>query len=282
MTLLTVDGSNAIHRAHYAVPPMSYNGTPTNAVVGFMRIVKSNLRKTEADNCAIVFDRPGANHRHLLFPDYKGCREKKPEVTAALKAQIPIIVALCRALGLRVIGKRNIEGDDIVGQLAVTYVKANPKRKSIILSSDKDFGQLLTDKRIQIINPAKGLITRGNIEEVFGVPANLVIDYLMLEGDKIDNIPGVPGVGEKTAQKLLSEYGHVEDIPAEAFPKWARENYAAIRKQFKLTRKLITIRLDSIEYDLSRLRRREPDKAAIKEVCKQFGLRTLQGELLSM
>lgn len=282
MTLLIIDGSNAIHRAHYAVPKMSYNGTPTNAIVGFMNIVKSNLTRTGAKNCAIVFDRPGENHRHRLFPEYKAGRVKHPEVKEALDLQIPIIVDLCRACGLRVVGKRGIEGDDIIGQLGVDYVEQTGKDVNI-LSGDKDFGQLLRNKKIALINPNKGLITRKNIESIFGVPARQVVDYLMLEGDDIDNIPGVYGVGPKTAISLLKDYRRVEDIPADAFPKSWRERYGELQKQFALTRQLLTLKLDVMPgYDMSRLRRGPKDQEALQSLCAKFGLTKLYWTLMGM
>lgn len=283
MTLLTVDGSNAIHRAHYAVPPMSYKGTPTNAVVGFMRIVTSNLRKVDATHCAVIFDLPGRNHRHELFEDYKAGRVKHPEVQEALKIQMPICADLCRAIGLRMVGKRNIEGDDIIGQLAVEY-GAEYDEPAYILSNDKDFAYLLRHKRVRLINPNKGIITRKQVPEHWGVPAKQMIDYLMLEGDDVDNIPGVDGVGAKTAIKLLAEYRRCEDIPAEKFPKKYRdpESFAKLRKQFKLTRQLVTIRLDTVKYDLRKLKREPIDKRWLKEICGEYGLAKLHAELLNV
>lgn len=285
MTLLTVDGSNAIYRAHHAVPPMDYKGTPTNAVVGFMRIVKSNLRLTEATHCAVTFDLPGKNFRHELFAEYKQGREKKPEVEAALKIQIPIIADLCRACGLRMVGKKNIEGDDLIGTLAVRYATLFDL-PSHILSSDKDFAAMMAKhKKICLINPAKGgIIRRKDVPELFGVKPSQMVDYLMLEGDDVDNIPGVPGVGIVTARKMLAQYKRVEDVPMEMFPKKWRDPAAfkQLKKQFKLTRKLVTIRTDVIDLDVRKLERQPTDKEWLKEICTEFGLKRLYSELLSM
>lgn len=281
MTLLVVDGSNAIHRAHYAVPPMKHKGIPTNAVVGFMRIVKSNLRITEATHCGVVFDLPGRNHRHELFEEYKGTREKKPEVTEALAIQVPICADLCRAIGLRMIGKKNVEGDDIIGHLAVEYAREYDDR-AIILSNDKDFADLLKYKKVRLLNPNKGMITRKRVPEIWGVKATQMVDYLMLEGDKIDNIPGVKGVGDVTILKMLSQYKRVEDVPAEMYPKAFRDPKAfkALHKQFKLTRQLLTIKLDAVRYDLAKLERGPIDKEWVKDICGQYGMKNLQAELL--
>jgi DNA polymerase-1 len=244
-----------------------------------MRIVLSNLRNTNATHCAVVFDGPGKNHRHELFPDYKAGRVKHPEVREALNQQQPIIVKLCRAMGLRVFGKKNVEGDDLVGQLAYEFVREFDDL-AYVLSGDKDFGQLLVNKQIRLINPSKGTIRWSNIAEVFGVPARQVVDYLMMEGDSIDNIPGVRGIGSVTALKLLSDYRRVEDIPASAFPKWARENYAEVQEQFVLTRQLLTLKMDVLkDYDLNRLKRNRKDKDELADICNAFGLTRLRADL---
>lgn len=285
MTLLVVDGSNAIYRAHHAVPPMDFKGTPTNAIVGFMRIVKSNLRITEATHCAVTFDLPGRNFRHELFEAYKDGRIKNPEVQAALKIQIPIIADLCRACGLRMVGKKNIEGDDLIGTLAVGYAKEFDEPANI-LSSDKDFAAMMAlHKKVRLINPSKGgIIKRKDVPELFGVKPSQMVDYLMLEGDDVDNIPGVPGVGPVTAKKMLAQFKRVEDVPAEMFPKKWRDPAAfkQLQKQFKLTRQLVTIRTNVIDLDLRKLERRPTDKEWLKEICNEYGLKRLQGELLSM
>lgn len=283
MTLLVIDGSNAVHRAHYAVPAMSHNGTPTNAIIGFMRIVKANLRSTKATRCAIVFDRPGETFRHRLYPFYKSTRSKHPEVVASIKKQIPIIVDLCCACGLFVIGKKNIEGDDILGQIAKDY--ASRGKPVSLLSGDKDFGQLLTDDLITLINPNKKIsVTRKNIRDHFGVAADQVVDYLMLEGDAIDAIPGVYGVGPKTAIDLLSRYRHVEEIPFSAFPKPTKERSSEdqLREQFKLTRKLLTLQTNLVKYKRSDLRIEGKDSEWLAEICNQYGLKRLYGELASL
>ncbi len=275
MTLLVVDGSNALYRAHYAVPPMVHkeSGVPVNAIIGFMRILKSNLCAVDPSRAVVVFDRGGKNHRHLIYPEYKAPRQKDAAIEAALAKQIPIIRDLVRALGIRVIGKRCVEADDIIGSLAKQY-----KRMSYILSGDKDFAQLLSET-VRVINPNKKItLTTDNVEEVYGFPANQIIDFLMLDGDKIDNIPGVPGVGPTIAKKLLTEYCKAESIPCEAFPKKARENFTAIKNQLKLSRKLVKIKTD-LDFDVDRTLIGKPDYPAVREICKAYGLRSLSDEL---
>lgn len=275
MTILVVDGSNALYRAHYAVPPMTHkdSGTPVNAILGFMRILKSNLYQVNPSHAVVVFDRGGKNHRHLIYPEYKAPREKDAEIESALNKQIPIIRDLVLAMGIRVIGKRGIEADDIVGSMAVQYAKM-----SYILSGDKDFAQLVS-KKVRLINPNKKVtITVDNIEEVYGFPAKRFIDFLMLDGDKIDNIPGVPGIGLVTAQKLLAKYCKADSIPCEAFPKAARENFPAVKRQLKLARKLVTIKTD-LDFDVDRTLIGKPDYPAVREICNAYGLHSLSKEL---
>lgn len=276
-TLLSVDGTNAMYRAQYAVRPMTdKRGTPTNAVVGFFSILHKNIRDVNAKRVVVTFDRHGKNFRHDIYPEYKGTRDKDPEVVAAIDAQIKIVIKLLRACGICVVGKIGIEGDDIIGGVAV-----NHDGPAYILSSDKDFAALLVNKHVKLINPNKGIVTRKNCKEVFGIAANQMVDFLMLDGDKVDNIIGLPGIALKTAQKLFAEFKRAEDIPLERFPKGAR-NTVNIPKRLKLNRRLVTIRTDL--YDASHLDTRigEVDTKAFARICEKHGLYALRKTVLGM
>jgi len=248
MTRLVVDGTNAMHRAYHAVRPSSHKGVPTNVIHGFFGILLANLRDTKATECVVTFDRPGTNNfRHKLHPDYKGGRIKDPEKSEALKIQTPIIVEMLIAMGICVVGIRGVEADDIVAAAAVYYDGG----RAYILSTDKDFAQCLVHKHIRLINPQKNLtITRKNCKEVFLVEAKRMVDFLMLDGDKVDGIEGIPGIGKVTAVKLIEEFGKAEKIPLERFPKGAQKT-VNIKQRLKLNRKLITFALDA--YDVSEL-----------------------------
>lgn len=272
MTRLVVDGTNAMHRAYHAVRPSSYKGTPTNVITGFFGILLSKLRDYKATECVVTFDRPGHNFRHKLHPDYKGGRIKDPEKSKALEIQTPIIVKMLIAMGICVVGIRGVEADDIVAAAAVSYTGG----KAYILSSDKDFAQCLVHKHIRLINPAKDIIvSRKNCKEVFLVEPKRMVDFLMLDGDKVDGIEGIPGIGGKTAVKLIEEFGKAEKIPFERFPKGAQET-VNIKQRLKLNRKLITFALDA--YDVSELDMSiSPiDVKAFSKICDKYKLVTVK------
>lgn len=280
--LLSVDGTNAMYRAHYATdkrPMHDKKGTPTNAVVGFFSILLKQIRDINAKHCVVVFDVHGKNFRHEIYPEYKGTRDKKPEIVEAIDAQIPIVIKLLEAYGITVVGKKGIEGDDIIGGIAV-----NHDGTAYILSSDKDFAALLVNKHVKLINPNKGIVTRKNCKDIFGFKAKQMVDFLMLDGDKIDNIIGVPGVGKITAQKWFEEYRYAEDIPYEKFPPAFRKtvNEQQLRKRLKLNRKLITIRTDL--YDASHLDTTigEVDAKAFSRICEKHRLYALRKTVLGM
>lgn len=272
MTLLVVDGTNALHRAHHAVRPTFSGKTPTNAIVGFFAILRSNLKLTGAKYCVVTFDLPGKNFRHELDPEYKGTRIKDPAKSEALAKQLPIIIDLLVAMGITVVGKRKIEADDIIGAAAVNYTGGT----AYILSGDKDFAQLLVHKHVRLINPNKGIIvTYKNCKEVYKVKPKRMIDYLMLEGDKVDNIPKIPGVGEVTAVALIEEFGRAEKIPLDRFPAGARKT-VNIEQRLRINRKLVTIRIDL--YDANQELDLSISKVDVKEftkICERYGLSAL-------
>lgn len=276
-TLLSVDGTNAMYRAQYAIKPMTdKKGNPTNAVVGFFSILLKNIRDVNAKRVVVTFDRHGRNFRHEIYEEYKGTRDKDPAIVAAIDSQIKIVIKLLEAYGICVVGKIGIEGDDIIGGVAV-----NHDGPAYILSSDKDFAALLVNKHVKLINPNKGIVTRKNCKEVFGIEAKQMVDFLMLDGDKVDNIIGIPGIALKTAQKLFAEYKRAEDIPIERFPKGAQKT-VNIPKRLKLNRKLVTIRTDL--YDASHLDTRigELDTQAFARICEKHGLYALRKTVLGM
>ncbi|MND55547.1 DNA polymerase I [compost metagenome] len=278
MTLLSVDGTNTMHRAHHAIRYMEYKGTPTNTIVGFFNIVRSNLKITGATHALASFDRPGENFRHKLHPDYKGNREKNPEKSAALAKQLPIICELLDALGFPFFGKRGIEADDVIGSTAYNYTGG----LAYILSGDKDFAQELTAKHVRLINPNKKLtVTPKMCKDVYGVRPKHMIDFLMLDGDEIDGIDGIPGVGSVTAIKLIEEFGKAENIPLDRFPP--RSKTVNIKQRLKLNRKLVTIRHDlydaNTELDLSISD--SINTKAFKKICERYGLDKLKQSVLT-
>lgn len=277
MTLLSVDGTNTMHRAYHAVRPLSYRGFPTNVISGYFSILRSNLKISGATHCLNCFDRPGENFRHRLHPEYKGTRVKDPEKSKALAKQLPVIVELLDAMGFAVFGKFGVEADDVIGSTARKYTGG----LAYILSGDKDFAQELIAHHVRLINPNKKVtVSRKNCKEIYGVEAKRMIDFLMLDGDSIDNIPGVPGVGGKTAIKLIDAFGKAEKIPFDRFPKKARET-VNIKEILKLNRQLVTIRQDlydaNAELDLSISK---VNVKAFTRICDKYGLDGLKKSFL--
>ena len=278
MTLLSVDGTNAMHRAHHAIRYMEHKGQPTNAVVGFFSILRSNLKISKATHSLVCFDRPGENFRHKLHPEYKGTREKDPVKSAAIRSQTQIVAELLDAIDFPLFGRKGIEADDVIGSTAFNYEGGT----AYILSGDKDFAQELRRKHVRLINPNKKIIvTRKTCEEVYGVKPKHMIDYLMLDGDEIDNIDGIPGVGHATAIKLINEYGKAENIPLDRFP--ARAKTVNIKQRLTLNRKLVTIRHDlydaNTELDLSISD--DVNYKAFAKICDRYGLDKLKHSVLS-
>lgn len=277
MTLLSVDGTNTMHRAYHAIRPMYHNGFPTNVIVGYINILRSNIREYGITHVLNSFDRPGENFRHKIHPEYKGTRPKDQAKSESLKKQLPVIVELLDAMGYAVFGKRGVEADDVIGSTASRYEGG----LAYILSGDKDFAQELVQKHVRIINPNKKIVvTPKNCKEIYGVVPKRMVDYLMMDGDEIDNIPGIPGVGHKTAVDLIEAYGKAEKIPIERFPKKARET-VNIPKLLKLNRQLVTIRHDlydaNAELDLSISKM---NVKAFTRICEKYGLDRLKASIL--
>jgi DNA polymerase-1 len=270
--LLIFDGSNCMARAFFAVPQMTTSkGFHTNAIKGTINIVTSVVRDARPTHIALTMDRKYPTHRHNIFADYKGNRVRDPEEQKRLVPQRKPLYDLLRAMGIRVVHKAGVEADDLVGTLARKAAKKG--WEVIIVSNDKDFGQLLDDPLIiqwKYIDKTVGYrrVTHENCEEVYGVPASRVIDKLMMEGDKVDNIPGVKGIGLAAIRKLIATHKRIEKADLSVLNKTQRATFEASRKQLKLTRELVTINCDIIPISLRGLKPTEPDIREISRICK--------------
>jgi DNA polymerase-1 len=245
MKFLLVDGFNLAYRCFFAIPELTRSdGLPTNALHGW---VKSLWRLEDEEKPAatlVFFDLGGARDRLALLPEYKAQREEMPE---ALVLQLPHIKALTSAMGLAGIEREGVESDDLLASEAVTLARGG--HDVLIVSSDKDFAQIVDD-RIRILlppptaNPKLGWrrLDAAGVQEKFGVPPVRIADYLALVGDASDNIPGIEGVGPKTASKWLAEYGGLEGVISAA-PELKPERFRAsvaseadrLRRNLKLT-----------------------------------------------
>ncbi len=207
-SLLLVDGYSFLYRAYHAMPPLSTSvGVPTGAIRGFVNMLNRLLERTRPEYLALVFDAPGANFRHELYPDYKANRPPMPD---DLRAQVGLLLEVLEAEGYPVIRESGVEADDVLATLALQASK--DECHVLVASSDKDLTQLVRPF-IRIYHPSKEIILdEPAVQEKFGVPPHRMADYLALLGDTADHIPGVPGVGAKTAQKLIEGSRSWEDL----------------------------------------------------------------------
>jgi len=226
---LLVDGFNLAYRCFFAIPDLARaDGFPTNALHGWVKSLWRLSDQEKPDGVLVFFDLGGAQDRLALLPEYKAQREEMPE---PLARQVPVIKALTRAMGLGGVEQDGVESDDLLASHAMALARRGDE--VLIVSSDKDFAQVVGE-RIRIMlpppsaNPKLGwrIMDEAGVVEKFGVPPSKIADYLALVGDSSDNIPGLGGVGPKTAAKWLSEFGSLEGVVAAA-DKLAPERFRA-------------------------------------------------------
>ena len=277
--VVLVDGSNYLYRAFYAIPMLTNSkGFPTNAIYGFTNMLLKLLRELEPDYIVISFDVKGPTTRHEEFTDYKATRKPMPD---DLKPQIPFIKDIVRGFSIPVLEKQGVEADDIIGTLAQRVSKKD--WRVVIVSGDKDLMQLV-DKNITMIDTMKDKIYDvAAVKERFGVAPDKVVEILGLMGDTSDNIPGVPGIGPKTAQRLIEEYGSVEAIlqNAEKLKNVKlRESFRKYAEQARLSRQLALIRKDiEFDFDIQDAARKEPDKELLAQLFSEFEFSSLLQEI---
>ena len=242
---LLVDGFNLAYRGFFAIPELGRaDGFPTNALHGWVKALWRLADLEKPDRTLVFFDLGGAQDRLALHPDYKANREEMPE---ALSKQIPVIKELTRAMGLGGVEQDGVESDDLLASYA--WALAQRGDEVLVVSSDKDFAQIVGERIAMLLppptaNPKLGWrrLDRAGVIEKFGVPPSQIADYLALVGDTSDNIPGIPGVGPKTASKWLAEFGSLEGVIGAAgrlAPERFREAVASsgdlLRRNLKLT-----------------------------------------------
>ncbi|MBI5768163.1 MAG: 5'-3' exonuclease [Verrucomicrobia bacterium] len=246
---LLVDGFNLIYRCYFALPELTRaDGFPTGALHGWVKGLWKLADQEKPEATLVFFDLGGAQDRLALHPEYKAQRAEMPE---ALRQQIEPVKALTRAMGLVGIEQHGVESDDLLASQAVAFARAG--HDVLIVSSDKDFAQVVDD-RIKIMlpppsaNPKLGwrLLDAAGVAEKFGVPPTQIADYLALIGDTSDNIPGIDGVGPKTAAKWLAEFKTLEGVIAHAAglkPDRFRAAVAADADRLRLNLRLTTLNL---------------------------------------
>ncbi len=275
--LILIDGSGVAYRSYYAFirnPLINSRGENTGAVFGFVNSMNKIISDLKPDYLAVVFDTPQPTFRHKIYPEYKSTRAKTPD---ELIAQFPWIDQAIEGFNITTIRMDGYEADDIIGTLSV---KAAARGIEVLMfTGDKDFYQLVTE-RVKILHPREFEIMGPEaVKEKFGVPPDRVVDTLALMGDTSDNIPGVPGVGPKTAVSLIEEFGDFNKVLEDGPQKKKGKIAGALKdykEQAKLSYDLVTIKTDCpIELELGELTLSEPDNMALVELFRRLELRGL-------
>jgi DNA polymerase-1 len=277
--LYLIDGYSNIFRAFYAIRHLSNSkGEPTNAVYGFLQILRKLLRDEAPELVGIALDMSGPTIRNDQFEDYKANRAPMPE---ELRPQIPQIRRVIEAHRIPILEAQGYEADDVLGTLAR---KAAASGVDVVLvSADKDLMQLVDD-RVSLYHTGRDkLYGPSEVEEDFGVPPNQVVEVLALKGDAVDNVPGVPGIGEKGALQLIRQFGSLEttlDRADEVSRKSYREGLQNHRDQAILSKELVTIHTDlPIEFSAEDLRHEDPDFDVLRDLYRELEFQSLLEEL---
>ncbi len=278
--LFLIDGSGYIYRAYFAIRHLSNSkGVATNAVYGFVNMLLKVVREQQPDHLAVIFDSRGPTFRHQLYPQYKANRAAMPE---DLVPQVPVIKEVVRAFNMPAIELAGFEADDIIATLARRF--AAEGLEVTVVTGDKDLMQVV-DERIRLLDTMKDQVS--GLEEVaarFGGTPRQVIEVQALAGDSSDNVPGVPGIGEKTAVELIREFGSVENLLAnlDRVKGKRRENLAAFAEQARLSKQLVTLRDDiPLELDYASFALSPPDREALTRLFKELEFHKLQQEFTS-
>ena len=270
-----IDGSSYIYRAFYALPDLSTrDGTPTNAVYGFVNMLLKIIRDERPDRLAVIFDAKGPTFRKKIYPEYKANRKAMPE---ELVPQIPLIKEVVRAFNLPLLEKEGFEADDIIATLVKRF-DADGEDVTVV-TGDKDLMQIVGE-RVRLLDTMKDRVSGlREVAERFGGGPEKVVEVMALAGDSSDNVPGVPGIGEKTAKSLIEEFGTLENLLANidrVKGTKRRENLETFAEQARLSHRLVTLDADvPVEIDTSKLDLHEPDQKALEELFRKFEFHTL-------
>ncbi|MEC9112731.1 MAG: DNA polymerase I [Verrucomicrobiota bacterium] len=286
--LFLLDGMALVYRAHFALirsPIYTSKGFNSSALYGFTNTLVDLLSKQSPSHIAVVFDTKAATERHKIFPEYKAQRDAMPE---DLSIALPEVKRIIKAFNIPVIERDGFEADDVIGTLAKKAIQDDPKCEVFMVTPDKDFAQLV-EKGIFLFKPAKGgnepeILDVDKIKEQWDIETpNQVIDILGLWGDASDNIPGVPGIGEKTAKKLISKYSSIENILENVndLKGKQKENLENFSDQALLSKKLVTIITDApVDLDWKDLKLSEINKDELSKICIEFEFNAIGKRLL--
>ncbi len=268
--ILLVDGTNSLYRAFFAIPPLrAPDGTPTNAAYGFVNMLTKVIREEAPHRVVVVFDARGPTFRHKLYDAYKANREAQPE---DLAIQFPIVRELVDAHRIPVVSVPDFEADDVIA----TLVERAPEDAQIsIVSTDKDLMQLVSDHVTLLDGVKDRRYGPSEVEERFGVRPDRILDLRALVGDPSDNIPGVKGIGEKGAAKLIAEWGSLENLiehRAEVTATRARNALDSQLEEARLSKRLATLRTDApVPSELDEESLQTPDRAVLRALYERLG-----------
>jgi DNA polymerase-1 len=276
--LILVDGSSYLYRAFHALPPLANSkGHPTGAIYGVINMINKLLHDQGTDHFVVIFDAPGTTFRNDLYSEYKANRPPMPD---DLRPQIKPIHQIIKAMGLPLIMIKNVEADDVIGTLSKEA--ASNGMDVIISTGDKDMTQLV-DQNITLINTMNDeKLDRDGVKQKFDVYPEQIIDYLTLMGDKADNIPGIPGVGAKTASKWLNKYLTLENLinKSDEISGKIGEKFRSSLNLLPLSKKLVTIDKDlDLRLTPSDLKRVSIDTEKLKSIYKELELKTFYSQI---
>ncbi|WP_107851137.1 DNA polymerase I [Oceanimonas marisflavi] len=285
--LILVDGSSYLYRAYFASQQADLrtsDGRPTGAIRVVTNMLRSLHKQFPESRVAVVFDAKGKTFRDDIYPEYKAQRPSMPD---DLRSQIQPIHDIIRAMGLPLLIEEGVEADDVIGTLAR---QATEQQLDVVISTgDKDMAQLVSDHVLLMDTMKNSFLDRDGVVEKFGVPPSLIIDLLALVGDKVDNIPGMPGVGEKTALALLQGLGSIDDIAANTDKiaglgfrgsKSFAAKFAEHEEMVRLSYTLATIKTDvPLHVGPADLQQSEPDTEALRTLYQEYEFRNLLAEL---
>ncbi len=273
--MILVDGSSFLFRAFHALPPLNApDGTPTGAIHGVVNMLLKLRREAEPSHMAVVFDAPGKTFRDDIYPEYKAHRPPLPD---ELSVQIEPVHALVRALGFPFLCIEGVEADDVIGTLM--HEAREHDDEVIVATADKDFAQLVSP-RVTLINTMSNKVTdEAAVQEKYGIGPAQFIDFLALVGDKVDNIPGVPGCGPKTAAKWIKQYGSLDGIVAHADEIKGKvgQSLRDSLDVLPVSHELVTIRTDcELPVRLNGLVLEAPDVQTGLALADRYGLNSLR------
>jgi DNA polymerase I len=279
--LFLIDGPSLVYRAFFALPESiaTSTGVPTNAIFGFASMLVKIVTEYGVCPTVVAWD-AGTSGRTELFPEYKAQRQSRPDL---LKQQWPAMEPLVDAFGYRNVRVQGYEADDVIASLAERALRADPPVPVMIVTGDRDVFQLIDERGlIKVMATARGITDtkiydRQAVIDRYGIPPELIPDFYGLKGDTSDNIPGVPGIGDKTASELIQQFGSLEQVLASIEqikgPK-RKENLLAHAENARVSMSLATVQRDvAVDFDIAIEAAREPDRSKVREFFREYELR---------